>query len=27
LIESFAFVGIDKTMTICNSISYDLNKS
>jgi PTH1 family peptidyl-tRNA hydrolase len=27
LIESFAFVGIDKTMTICNSTSYDLNKS
>jgi PTH1 family peptidyl-tRNA hydrolase len=27
LIESFAFVGIDKTMTICNSISYELNKS
>jgi PTH1 family peptidyl-tRNA hydrolase len=27
LIESFAFVGIDKTMTVCNSTSYDLNKS
>jgi PTH1 family peptidyl-tRNA hydrolase len=26
LIESFAFVGIDKTMTVCNSTSYDLNK-